>query len=110
MFAAAACQRFGLNQTFRLFVLASHFAQIRLFNVVQIFLACVAQRFSHALIRQDLMLQHAQFCQSLASRGAAARRHHGENIPAGDSAEMREAGKTLESAGKLLIVFVVSHV
>ncbi len=52
------------------------------------------------------MLQHAQLRQGFAARTAAARRHHGEHIPAGDSGEMREAGKPQEGAAKLLIIFV----
>ena len=51
------------------------------------------------------MLQDAHLRQRFTARGAA-RRHHGEHVPAGDGVEVREAGEALEGAGELLIVIV----
>ena len=46
------------------------------------------------------MLQDAHLRQRLAARGAAAGRHHGEHVPAGDGGKVREAGETLEGFHK----------
>ena len=56
------------------------------------------------------MLQDAHLRQRFTARGAAAGRHHGKHVPAGDGGEVREAGETLEGAGELLIVIVFHEV
>ena len=56
------------------------------------------------------MLQDAHLRQRFTARGAAAWRHHGEHVPAGDGGEVREAGEALEGAGELLIIIVFHEV
>jgi len=56
------------------------------------------------------MLQNAKLGQRFAAGRAAAGGHHGEHIPAGDGGKMREAGESLEGAGKLMIIFIFGHV
>jgi hypothetical protein len=46
------------------------------------------------------MLQNAKLSQRFAAGRAAAGRHHGEHVPAGDGGEMRKAGKALKGLYK----------
>ena len=104
MLTLAARQRFGFNQRFRqqgrLLVVARHFTQVSLFDVIQIFLCRCGQPFAHSFIGKELVLQDAHFRQRFPARGTTAGRHHGKHVPAGDGGEMREAGEALEGFHK----------
>jgi hypothetical protein len=50
----------------------AHFAQVGLFDIIEILLAGLLQPLAHFFIGQDLMLQHAELRQRFAAGGAAA--------------------------------------
>ncbi|MNP45999.1 hypothetical protein D3C76_1399670 [compost metagenome] len=96
MFTFAARQRFCFNQRFRqqrrLLEVAFHLPQVRLLDVVKIFAFSASQPFTHFFIGENLMLQHAHFCQRFTARLTPVRRHHGKHIPASDGGKVRETG------------------